>query len=819
MKKKNLAVLLIIPFLISLLGIVTINTTFNLIENDILSISWNYSDTELFKISSSNYLLEAEGVSQSKYPAGAGNQLVWSVKNKNDGEEPHAEIIDAGMGVYYLKTLTEGEVVITCSNQKGNVFRSMNGIIYLNGAIAVNMSVGASGSNVDSRLYYGEYDLVNGAKQRATLSCTVRVEPSSLLQTLAVKSVSDNVKFDLSSGKIDILGPGDGKIVLGVAEELEVKDAVIPLYVVEGGVNVYTYDDLLYCTNRSQTGEIAVLRKSFESLESAGSVQNGTFVPAANNVELFGNYDVKTGTYAFANEVYRFATTYNKEYIKQWNALGGNTVSDQIIAGLRIQKDFYGNGYTLNLHNLCYPSGTEEQVDSSNNVHYVPSLKPGDLFRGPLPFYSLGDPNNLPLITAYGQDNVGVYVDGDGILLNDVKIKNCDFGNSLANLEYAGTVLEINGDGVTVKNSVVSNGKNVVRSFSSQNLTLDNCLIQNSRNFLFVTGSNEYVKTDGSAQKQFSLTDGSVVTASVSSFLSAGGQGDSLLQGFMLYNSAEIAKQVMKNALASVQNALNDQSAVEGQYKGSTEITNCKFYQSGISAICLESLFNGPFLYNNCPSVINQILGVLGLTSQYTDISGSSYPVKVNVSGSTKFYDYKKTDAIDLSGLIDENISTIVANMGDGLGDLAGELQGMRKITIDDIFPIKPILINSARANGCVYTEGETSYVNIPVAYYGGGVNLSTVTYEGFEGAGNLKNALTIDLVDNYLNSSVDLNNIDLNNISGSELFSLLKTVAVKAVPTVTGFAPFKFQLVEGSGYLYGETPSYSDLIADAKGN
>ena len=35
MKKKNLIILLLIPFLIALLGVVTLNTTFNFIDNDI----------------------------------------------------------------------------------------------------------------------------------------------------------------------------------------------------------------------------------------------------------------------------------------------------------------------------------------------------------------------------------------------------------------------------------------------------------------------------------------------------------------------------------------------------------------------------------------------------------------------------------------------------------------------------------------------------------------------------------------------------------------------------------------------------------------
>ena len=49
--KKNLIILLLIPFLIALLGVVTLNTTFKYIDNDILSIEWDYDDIEAFKIS------------------------------------------------------------------------------------------------------------------------------------------------------------------------------------------------------------------------------------------------------------------------------------------------------------------------------------------------------------------------------------------------------------------------------------------------------------------------------------------------------------------------------------------------------------------------------------------------------------------------------------------------------------------------------------------------------------------------------------------------------------------------------------------------
>ena len=42
MKKKNLVLLLLFPFVVALLGIVSINLIFNLIDNDILDIRWDY---------------------------------------------------------------------------------------------------------------------------------------------------------------------------------------------------------------------------------------------------------------------------------------------------------------------------------------------------------------------------------------------------------------------------------------------------------------------------------------------------------------------------------------------------------------------------------------------------------------------------------------------------------------------------------------------------------------------------------------------------------------------------------------------------------
>lgn len=50
MKKKNLIILLLIPFVITLVGVITINTTFNFIENDMIGIDWSYDEIEGIKL-------------------------------------------------------------------------------------------------------------------------------------------------------------------------------------------------------------------------------------------------------------------------------------------------------------------------------------------------------------------------------------------------------------------------------------------------------------------------------------------------------------------------------------------------------------------------------------------------------------------------------------------------------------------------------------------------------------------------------------------------------------------------------------------------
>lgn len=820
MKKKNLVILLMIPFIIAILGIVTINTTFNLIENDILGIDWDYNDMEAFRLSDSEYQLKANPIIQSKYPASSGNHLIWTVENKDTTEDSHAEVVEKG-GKYYLKTLSVGEVVITCANAKGNVFRQMTGVIYDNGVILVNAKNESSQNNIDQTIYYGQYDLEDNQKKRATIAYDITIMPDNIADQVEIKDISSNVEMDFDTGVVTIYGSGKAEIVIGCDNELIAKSVKIAFDIVENGINVYSYDDLLYCTNKSATGEPVVLRKSFESLENTYVMDNGKVVVAngepvrkSKSIELFGRYDVKTAKFSFLDDIYSFETMFNKEYIHQWNDFASrnyryNPITTTVYAGLRVQQSIYGNGYTLNLHNLTYPYEEREVTDVNGNTQYVPVLNADNLFRGPLPFYTLGDPNNMPLITAYAQDNIGVYLDGDNIVMNDVNIKNCDYGNTLANLDTVGTVVEVNGDNITISNSRLANGKHVLRSYSSMNLTLNNCMFSDARNFLLEFGNNEYIKAEDDAVKTFKTATGDV-TDTVKNYFDIANKtenyGDALINGYV--GGTFTDKVLMKESLLSMQNALNDRSRVEGLYKGSAVINDCIFYRSGIASIVIETLFNGPYLYSKSPSIIGTMFGQMEVENvqmvplEPENVSGTSYPVLVNISGDTRFYDYKKTDSLDLSGLIDENISDFANKIYD---------QDIRLITIDDIFPLKNLLYSKASAKGYLYNgtvnEETSRYINVPIAYYGGGLNLSTVTFDGYENISHLGTTLSVDLVDGYLELP-----------PGSGLVETMKNLMVKTVTTVIGFEPFQFVTTNGDGYLFNETPSVSELKQNAKG-
>ena len=793
MIKKNLIILLLIPFLIALIGAAAVKTTYKIIDNDIKDIKWTYGDVVAFKVGK-KHLLTADIISDGD--VNEDNELTWYIENKDSSDTTtHAEIIFED-GKYYLNALEIGNIILTCSNKKGNVYRSTNGIVYDHGAILVSGDIQSSQQNIDSTTYYGEYDLVDGKKEKASFNLNVTVIPEAYKNNLYIKDITNNVSFDLKDGVVNINDIGDAKIEIGCNSVGYIAPQSYDFSIVKDGINVYDYETLLSCTNKSSSGEIMVLRKSFESLDNYNNTE-------LNNVELFGNYDSKTKKFSFENEIYKYETTYNHEFIDKWNSNASKLakpeplISDIVYAGLRIQKDLYGNGYTINMHNLTYPKGVSV-IDGLK----VPTLLPTDIYRGPLPFYALGDHNNMPLIECFGEDNTGLYIDGNNITVNDINMKNCDFSNSLGFLDYVGTVINVHGANDAIINSRVSNGKNIIRSFSNDNLVIDNSILSNARNFLLYAGSNEYIKPDETKEYEFTLYDGSVVKTTISEFFKKNGLGDQLL---LKYCSGDFDDWLsMYQAIQSTQKALCDDSALYDSnnsliYKGKIDINDTFFYRSGVSSIGLDTMFDGAYLYSSLPSLINTYLGKLqtqegNLLSELltSNTGGQSYPIELNINGKTKFFDYKEAENFDISGLISENMSQFAKAYDPTINV---------DITIDKIFPIKEKIISQAERQGSIYKDNGNNYACCVLAYYGGGNNHSKVNINGEELENNLNKEIKIDLVSEY----VRLPKVD----SGSTTW--VKYLMQKAVTVTSGYSPFRFVCLN-NGYLYGEYPNIREL-------
>lgn len=797
MNKKTLLLILVVPFVIALLGFTNVLIIKNFVEVDISDIKRRYNDQEGFKIRDEGYLLEAEGVVPDGVKVSEGNDLIRYLADPTTS----VASINESNGNYYLEAKEEGETVITCSNKKQTKSKSFNAVIYKNGAIIVNPIPKGSGYSVTGIRNFGEYDLDDNNKK---VSSNINFD----IQMLS-DDVSDDYKVvDYSKEQIDITthplkvtpkaNAKGGEVFIKLSSKYhDYIETTYKFNLIENGVNVYDYLDLLECTNRSEKGEIVCLQTN---LESKANTFNSDGSYKDTNVRLFGNEDGLN----FKDEVYTFDTTYNDKFITQIYA--EDTIKDDVLVGIRVQKDFYGNGYVINGKELTYPN------NGSIN-QYSGKLEPGekDLFKGPLTFFSIGK-FEMPVVKAFGQDNSLMYVDGDNITIDDLIIESTDkFNNehgsdtssyNMYNLEYTGTVVDVNGENVFIKNSEIKNGRTGLRVYSSPNFKIKNTLLSTAREFLMKIGCNEYKETNSGQNVLYSFS-GNSFKGTLDEFLTnkEGFNADSMVTDMLFKNKGSVS--TIHETLNRLQSNLDSPSIDEkGNPIFGQEITieDCYFHRSGVFSIALDSYFNGCFLYDGTPDYISDNLEkyLAGLITRPQNIGATMVPSKVTIKGDTRFYDRKDVESIDASCLIEERLGEFLASMGFGGGE---------SVPIDSYFPMKTLLSSEAKENGSLYDfEGKT-YLNSPVAYYGGGKNLSSVNFDNVT-TQDLSKTLPVDILKSAIvNSSSDF------------VVSMLS----RCVPVASGFNSFNFivngKIKEGEKpYLFNESPSKNDFISRYKG-
>lgn len=808
-KKKTLVILLLIPFVIGLLVFVSINVINITIASDIQDITWTYDAIEGFKIRNEGYKLEATPVVNDNLLLAPGNELTWYIReNKSKGVEV-AKIEEKDDGFYFF-TLNEGDCEVVCSNVRGTKLKSFKAHVFENGSVIINTKRKESTSKIDKTRYYGQYDLSYDSKNKKVDSYkfntpeieivpTVYHEDGTKDNDVIVLEKSNNLTFDPSTNKISINGvnkDSEGNVINSYIKFGGAKDSFLEgtfeFKVVPGAVNVYNYNDLLMATNFSSKGEVICLQTSLGSLrdvyngkdvaikgvnpDQASKLGYLTFVPESKKenteYELFGNYNEKKNEFNFENEVYEFETTYNHKYIDQVNKATGQKNSTKVKTGIRVQKDIYGNGYTINENNLAFPN--HATIDKG-----IARLRPGvgDLFKGPLALVTIGPVEGEgSIVKAYGQDNSGMYIEGDNVTINDLKLRNIDDNINRANFAFVGSVIDVAGDNVTIKNSILSHGKNIVRAFDSDNLLIDNSILKTSGEFNLKVGSNEFVEVDENQKIDISYEGMSSFSDFKEFFNTPTDQtGDKLALDsiLMAFAMGEITNpNEMYNALIKVQETLNNTKGLiignnEPIFNAKIDINDTLFGDSGIFSVAFETMFNGNFLYNGYPSLVASLLQTLG-SAIPNNIGGTSKPVELNLLGDTKFYDWKKIDEIDINCLVEQSIKPFLEQL------LGKEVN----VTIDDIFPMKKILKDKAKELGYIHTNSGTEYINSEVAWFGGGLNFSKLNNLTKVGSNTYSEIIPVNLLERSFKES-----------TGDKIVDALS----KCVLFAAGYNPFKF--------------------------
>ncbi len=821
MKKKTLVILLIIPFVIALLTFVSVVALTNNVGVD-PRIIWNYRENEGFK-TNGEYKLEATlEYDKTQLLKPGSDTLVWEFQGEVD---PNIAKISKKDDVYYLETGSEtGEAIIVCRTENRRVSYYMNAFIYDQGLVLINPVNQASGTQIDPVRYYGEYDIsynddlsaTSLKKNNAQIEIEVEVFSDSGNSSYVVLEKSDNISFDQSRNTITINDDGEAYLTLGAESESYIVNTY-SFNIVDEGINVYSFNDLMMCTNKSQNGEVVVMQVNLESRENAlNKDSNGSYINEykQQNTKLFGNYNFDTQSFNFNDFIYfqdpKIETKFINQFLKNGQLVQGFEYTTQMKVGVRVQKDFYGNGFTINMHELAYPN--HGKIDSVTG-----KLTPDrelDYFFGPLTFVSIGDIENIPVVRAYLCDNAGILLDGDNLTINDAKFSNSNSIDNMYNLGFTGTVLEVQGKNNTIKNSVIQNGRTCLRAFSTDGLLVDNCLLQNAGEFIVKLGSNKINSTDHSKRIQFSnslATVDSTFSEFFDSSADVNGSADNLFSSLFEAesltneeaNNAEIILDEIQKGLDNYSGIINDDGSVN--FDAHVTINDTYFYNSGIYSIAFESAFNGAYLYNGMPSLVKTLASFFGITPN--DIGGTSYPVELTLSGDTRFYDWKDVDLIDSNSLIESNFAAYI-------GQLGGSSSELGNLSIDTFFPMKAILKQYCINNGLAYREsnsdGSTSYyVNRPIAWYGGGYNGSVLI-------NNIDENKYFSFSDNI---EVDIANDILHGINvgwSNELLSA--STLAKCVLAAIGSHSFQF-ITNGAisnnekPILFDEVPSYLDLV------
>ncbi|MDE6060928.1 MAG: hypothetical protein K2G31_05625, partial [Clostridia bacterium] len=343
---------------------------------------------------------------------------------------------------------------------------------------------------------------------------------------------------------------------------------------------------------------------------------------------------------------------------------------------LDITANLYGNGYTVNAE---YITNTLDATDKPYEF---------SVFNGPLDFVATSS-NGIKLAAVKGQDNIVFLVRTDGVTIDNAVLKGCDDKTlyddgsiNLSLLNNMGTTLEIMSD-ATVKNSRVMNGRTVLRAFGRYgvqedsevdiwaekiNVTVDNCILQNAREFILKTGTNRSLR-------------GTLKTPAPSLLDASGNE-------YLDYNSP------------ACDDYINDEFFTTNYVLTEITLKDSTLRTSGLFAVGVESHFAGPMLAGD------DIFHLEG----WQDLAATSYPALLRLVGKAVLDDWKEVSSIDSSTLIESDASR------DSLSFLSLNIAEMLKAVQE---------FGGEEYANLIAKNGNTSYAHGGIAFYGGGKNYS----------------------------------------------------------------------------------------------
>lgn len=564
-------------------------------------------------------------------------------------------------------------------------------------------------------LVVGEYKYVGENKSKYKFNIPINVSykagqtESVVDHTKLIWKSSDDSLATVENGVLTVSGGFSGSVVITASgkwnEALGYEDikASYIINVVAGAINVSNYEDLM---KAEKAGYEVVLQDDI----MLAPLLKENYENESWRLGEYWDYINGTGKYA-GQGVYKIMNpTADISYYK-----GVQHADDaKLKYFVEFTNNVYGNGHSINADYLT--RGGEKMYFGEN------SNSNGFIFNGPLSIVRISygaSEDALGNASVKSQDNIVFLVNKDNIKLRNVELKGCSdesVGKDLTNLDYCGTVLEVVGDNLELTYSKVNNGRTVVRIYGDANTdeglvtanikdykitaSISNCVLSYGREFILKMGSNQL-------KRGKNVADTSKYLASANLFPGTGTDYKKY------YDEANPYFTKADGSNYSTTEAKDDYF-IKNYVLTEVNLKDSVFVYAGLFSIGMESQFGGLALdgwdYNA------QYRFGSDTNRGWGDVAGTSYPAKLNLEGDVRFYDWKEILSINSDTLFEAD--DLIKSKLDFNLDVSTLIESYRTRSGD-----------TASVEKLMLKFGGDSYINAPIALYGGGKNYSIIDY------------------------------------------------------------------------------------------